>query len=568
MQIKDAKVLILGGFGLVGSAICRELMQHGPKQITIASLKKEEAESACSDMKKEYPSTKTKFEPKWGNLFTRNDWKDRPFGEIINGDDDKLRLDHIKDIFLDLDDKMLKRSALYKLLTDVKADLVIDCMNTATGIAYLDIYQSTVKAIKEIDDEPGLRQDTAEIVMASSYIPQLIRHIQILSKGLEASKAKMYFKVGTTGTGGMGLNIPYTHSEERPSKVLMAKTAVGGAHTLLLYLLARTPQAPIVKEIKPAATIAWKRIAYGEVKRKGRSIPLVDMPIKNAINAKGKLVFDDFTGINETKDTYKSVFVDTGENGLFSRGEFEAISALGQMEMVTPEEIAAYLVYEVQGGNSGYEVIAGLDATTLGPTYRAGIMRNVALDTVKRLEKQNKCDSVAFELLGPPRLSKLLYEGYLIKRLVGSMSGFAKMKVKDFPALSKNALELVTKENTLRQQMLSIGLVILLPDGKKYLRGKDVKVPVRRAETEMELTPDNLERWCYDGWIDLRKENWIEWQKRIRAIIEQVKGNKGDITGSRYYYSAEHWGNFNEFDYGKIVGWVFENEDAGWRWKR
>jgi hypothetical protein len=150
---------------------------------------------------------------------------------------------------------MLKRSALYKLLTDVKADLVIDCMNTATGIAYLDIYNSTIKALKEIDDKK-LNQATSEIVMASAYIPQIIRHVQILSQGLIDSKAQMYFKVGTTGTGGMGFNIPYTHSEERPSKVLMAKTAVAGAHTLLLYLLARTPDAPIVKEIKPAATIA------------------------------------------------------------------------------------------------------------------------------------------------------------------------------------------------------------------------------------------------------------------------------------------------------------------------
>ncbi len=66
----------------------------------------------------------------------------------------------------------------------------------------------------------------------------------------------MYFKVGTSGTGGMGVNIPYTHSEERPSRVLLSKTAVAGAQTLLLFLLARTPGGPLVKEIKPTAAIA------------------------------------------------------------------------------------------------------------------------------------------------------------------------------------------------------------------------------------------------------------------------------------------------------------------------
>jgi hypothetical protein len=563
MQIRDSKILILGGFGLVGSAICRALMKHDPASIIIASLKKEEAESACELMRQEYPKKNPKmFEAKWGNLFTRTEWKDISFADVINNK--VKRLDHLKDIFMDLDEKMLKRSSLYKLITNSKPDLVIDCMNTATGIAYLDIYNSTIKAIKELDNKK-LSQNTSEIVMASSYIPQLTRHIQILSQSLIDAKSKMYFKVGTTGTGGMGLNIPYTHSEEKPSKVLMAKTAVGGAHTLLLYLLARTPQAPIVKEIKPAATIAWKRIAYGEVKRKGKNIPLVDMKIKDARKVAGKFVFDDKKGIVDTKDIYKSVFVDTGENGLFSRGEFEAISALGQMEMVTPEEIAEYLVYEVRGGNSGYEIISGLDATTLGPSYRGGIMRNVALNTAKKLEEENDCESIAFEMLGPPRLSKLLFEGYLIRKIASSMEAFLKMKPVE---LSTQAMAIIEENDKLRQQMLSIGLVILFPDGKKYLRGSDIKIPVQRAEKELPINPVNIDKWCDEGWVDLREKSWKTWQDRIKKIQKQANSNFGDTTGSRYFYTAEHWGNFDEFDEGKIVGWVFENEDEGARWKR
>ena len=563
MQIKDSKILILGGFGLVGSAICRVLMKHEPASIIIASLKKEEAESACKLMRDEYPKKNPQmFIPKWGNLFTRNEWKDLPFADVINNKD--RRLDHIKDIFMDLDDAMLKRSALYKLITDSKADLIIDCMNTATGIAYLDIYNSTIKAIKELDNKK-LSQETSEIVMASAYVPQLTRHIQILNQSLIDAKSKMYFKVGTTGTGGMGFNIPYTHSEEKPSKVLMAKTAVGGAHTLLLYVLARTPNGPIIKEIKPAATIAWKRIAYGDVKRKGKTIPLVDMKINDARKVEGKFIFDDKKGIVETKDVYKSVFIDTGENGSFSRGEFEAITALNQMEMVTPEEIAEYLVYEVMGGTTGHEVIAGLDATALGPTYRGGILRNVALNTAKRLEKENNCDSVAFEMLGPPRLSKLLFEGYLIRKIAGSMKKFLKMKPAE---LSDASMKLIEEDDKLRQQMLSIGLVILFPDGNKYLRGSDVKIPVQRAEKELPITSANVERWCEEGWVDLREKSWKLWQDRIKKIQKQATSNFGDTTGSRYYYTEEHWGNFDEFDEGKIVGWVFENEDKGARWKR
>jgi hypothetical protein len=215
------------------------------------------------------------------------------------------------------------------------------------------------------------------------------------------------------------------------------------------------------------------------------------MPLKYARKVEGKFVFDDMKGILERNDVYKSVFVDTGENGLFSRGEFEAITALNQMEIITPEEIADYLVFEVRGGQSGYEVIHGLDTTVLGPSYRGGIMRGVALDTIKQLEKENNCSSVAFEMLGPPRLSKLLYEGYLIRQVAGSMNKLLKMKPSE---LSEKAAEIIKEDAELRAQMLSIGLVILFPDGTQYLRGKDVKVPVQRAETEYPITPANIEK--------------------------------------------------------------------------
>src|SRR5437773_10280288 len=110
------------------------------------------------------------------------------------------------------------------------------------------------------------------------------------------------------------------------------------------------------------------------------------------------------------KKTLKSVFIDTGENGLFSRGEFEAISTPGQMEFVTPEEIAETVIYEIRGGNTGHDIINALDNATLSPTYRAGYLFQSALKQIEALEKKYNTDSVAFEILGPPRLSKLLYE--------------------------------------------------------------------------------------------------------------------------------------------------------------
>ena len=563
MRIQGSKVLVLGGWGLVGSAICHKLMKHSPKQLIVSSLKESEAKDAVESLRKEYPEQDPEmFVAKWGNVFTRQDWKDDHWGDVLA--EATSRQGFIKDIFYELDDKVLNQSALYNLITETKPDVVIDCINTATAIAYLDIYNTTMNTLKKLDNSE-LDQALIEQIIASTYIPQLIRHVQILYRGLLDADTEMYFKVGTSGTGGMGMNIPYTHSEERPSRVLMSKTAVAGAHTLLLYLLARTPDGPLVKEIKPSAAIAWKRVAYDEVIRKGKPIKLEDMKIDKAKKAEGKFVLNDASDVEDTGDTFKSVFIDTGENGIFSKGEFQAISSLGQMEIVTPEEIAEYLVHEIRGGNTGRDVIQGLDSMALGPTYRGGVLRNTALDRINKLEKQHGIDSVAFELLGPPRLSKLLFEAYLLRKIAGSMKKAIDMDPKE---LSEKAFELIKNNDELRSQMLSIGLVILLPDGENYLRGSMVKIPVSRGETEFDLTKENIDQWCYEGWLDLRTGNFKEWQSRLNTIIDLSEKISAGDTSSRYSYNPDYWDNYENIDEGKIVGWIFEYEDKGWRFKR
>ncbi|HPI18771.1 MAG TPA: short-chain dehydrogenase [Candidatus Kapabacteria bacterium] len=563
MQIQNSKVLIFGGWGLVGSAICHKLLEQSPKQLIITSLRLSEAEEACEALRKEYPNLPgDMFVAKSGNIFTRKQWKDLPWTDVINDSDKRKGI--ICDIFDELDDEILHNSALYSIINEAKPDIVIDCINTATSFAYLDIYNTTRKVKNEIIDG-NLSIDSIEKMMTNMYIPQLIRHIQILNKALNDVKAKIYLKIGTTGTGGMGLNIPYTHSEERPSRVLLSKSAVAGAHSLLLFLMARTPGGPLVKEIKPAATIAWKRIAYDTVMRKGRPIPLVDMPPENSRQINDKFILNDFNGISDTNENFKSVFIDTGENGIFSKGEFSAIGSLGQMEIVTPEEIATYTVYELMGGNTGKDIVQGLDAFVLGPTYRGGFLYQNAMNKIESLEKENNVSSIAFEMLGPPRLSKLLFETHILRNICSSMKDALKYKPEE---LSAKAVNLINSNSKLRSEMLSIGLVILFPDGKSYLRGKDVKIPANLGKNEIDMNEETLNQWCEEGWIDLRASSFAKWQNYIKMIMEQTNSIVGDITSSRFTYTIDYWKNFDEINEGKLVGWVFEYEDAGWRFKR
>jgi len=415
MDINNKTVLVLGGFGLVGSAVARKLVSENPKSIIITSLKLSEAEDAVAKLNKEFPGKTDLFIPWGGDIFVRYQYREEPRGKLLN--DPQRRRQLISDTMEELNDEILKSSAIYNLIINYKPEIIIDCINTATAIAYQDIYTSyrnLNRAIKNKVSYDALVEES-EKMMGTLYIPQLIRHIQLLYSSMSLVKTKIYLKIGTSGTGGMGLNIPYTHSEEKPSRILLSKSSIAGAHTLLLFLMGRTPEGPITKEIKPTAAIAWKRIEYGEIKRRGEPIQLLDIPITETVPLKEKFIICSDKHYKTTGETLHSVFIDTGENGIFSRGEFETITAQKQMEFVTPEEIADVVLYEIRGGNTGHDIINALDHATMEPTYRAGYMQHMAVKKLAELEKENNLHSVAFELLGAPRLSKLLFEIDLLR---------------------------------------------------------------------------------------------------------------------------------------------------------
>ncbi|MCK5572908.1 MAG: short-chain dehydrogenase, partial [Bacteroidetes bacterium] len=475
-------------------------------RIIVTSLKKQEALEAVASLRKDFPRTpKGFFLPWWGNIFVRDQLKDMPRGRILESPKHRTML--FEDTADELTPQVLRRSSLYKLMQKYKPDIVVDCVNSATAIAYQDVFEISRKVIRELKSTRRSRGRVREQLLTATeqllctlYVPQLIRHIQIMYRAMSEAGTKIYVKIGTSGTGGMGLNIPYTHSEERPSRVLLSKSAVAGAHTLMLFLMGRTPDAPITKEIKPTAAIAWKGIAFGEVTRAGIPVQLEDCPVEKAISLKGTFRLPGEKVAQPLGETLHSVFIDTGENGYFSRGEFETISTPGQMEFVTPEEIAESTVFEIKAGNTGHDIINALDNATLAPTYRAGFLVNGALARMKKLEQEHGVDSVAFEMLGPPRLSKLLYEAYLLKLCFGEMRAVVQTSGN---LLSKRVSDLIRTDDLLRSQIISIGIPILLPDGKSLVRGTNVKIPAYRGEDELPISTQEIDRWAHDGWVDL-----------------------------------------------------------------
>ena len=563
MEIQGKDVLVLGGAGLVGTAVCHEMLASHPASLVVASRQRQRAEQAVERLKAVFPESATRIIAISGDVFIRAEWQEdakgsHPRAAVLSDPDKRRRL--IADILDPLDEEIIVSSLLTRMIEGRApgiggrpAHIILDCMNTAPAVGYPNIYQSARRLADRAGGSPkGLEpSEQLEILLASLYVPQLVRHVQLLHEAMRRAGTQAYLKVGTSGTGGMGLNIPYTHGEERPSRLLLSKAALAGAQSLLTFLMARTPGGPsIVKEVKPTAVIGWRQIAYGPIRSSGGEIAVYDCPPDQTVSTldPSNLVKDGDFG-EATGERVEGVYIHTGENGQFSAGEFTAITALGQMELVTAEEIARTVVSELRGGNTGRDVIAALDGAVMGPSYRGGFLREAAINRLKQLESEHG-ESVAFEILGPPRLSKLLFEAYLLKQVFKTLDNVLSQQP---DALAMKLARHVCSETEIRKRMISIGIPILLPDGERLLRG-----PLIKSED------------AYHGWADLTPANMKTWQGRLEAIRRGTRELADDTSsrGDRNFASSRNWLAEEEvFDVGEVVAWIFNREEGGQRGK-
>jgi hypothetical protein len=538
---------------LVGVAVARRMLDFGPDRMVIGSLRWDEAEEVAEELRRDPRAEGVSIEITGGDIFVPARLTDRSREEILA--DPEARKEFIDDLIGELTDDVFQRSALGTLLLEVRPDIVVDSVNTAGALAYQDLFRSAGELRRQAA-AGTVDGSMVDAHLANLYLPQLIRHTQIALEGMKRVGTRMYVKIGTAGTGGMGLNVPFTHSEERPSRVLLAKAGLAGAQSLLLFLMARTPGAPAVKEIKPTAAISWKSIAYGPIRRGGRPVTRYDavrpLPLEEALDEESAR-----EGWKALDAPLEGVYVDSGENGYFAASEFETLTALGLMEYVTPEEIAENVIREIRGIPSGRDVVAALDGATMGPTYRAGILRGQALSHMEALEEEHGVRGVAYEMLGPPRLSKLLFEAAILERLFGTLEAAEGL---DPEGCAERAAALVHEDGDLRQRIVSIGLPILLPDGATLLRGPRLKVlPEEGEEAGAETLVDQ-------GWVDLRASNWERWQDRIRRFRTELEELPGLGDGSRGDH--EYGDAAGRIRPGRLGAWIFRYEDRGERIKR
>lgn len=565
--MNDPCILVLGGAGLVGAQIVREIARElEPERIVVASLYRGEVREFLHDARREFCNVE--FIGAWGDVFVRDAFMLDNRRRLLQS---RVRRDQLyEDLFGGLDEAY-ERSGLAQLIRQFKPSVVVDCINTATAISYQDIEtlskqtHDLLDQLAQIVDHQDLEaldalgrelEQNVSTLLISQSLPQLIRHVQLIHRAMSECGTRLYLKIGTTGTGGMGLNIPYTHSEDRPSFKLMSKSAVAFAHTGLMFLMARTPNGPLVKELKPAAMIGYRRIAYKSIKFRGR--PQFRYRSQEHL-LEGRLLLRGDENQYERLDKLQMAGVDTGENGFFARGEFETITHINQMEFITPEEIAQQAVLEIKGSNTGYDIIAGIDSSILTPSYRAGVLRQAALEKLARIEEETQSHSVALGQLGPPELSKLLFEAHLLKLNYSTLD-----RVVATPAneIAQTLFDFVQADENLRTTITSIGVPILAPDGCRLIRGPRLNIP-ESIYREVDIDAQRLEAWAAKGWVDLRPANMRLWQERFERMqrTKHMLHTRGTSSVTMKTYLPD------TIEIGAVVAWIFNNEDGGYRIK-
>ena len=245
---------------------------------------------------------------------------------------------------------LLKPGKLAEIIAEIQPFYIVNCINLATITSY--------------DKENGYK------TLIGFYL-DLYKSINLLAEPVR------YLQIGTTGSGGLGFNIPFTHGGDLEDLPIIHKAAFAGITTSMLTLLSRSfPRGKAkISEVKPGLSIF------------------------------GDAVFD------ETYEGVKLVLLDGGESGYYTAN---------YMGFTTVSQIAKKIVGVLYDEDmlskpvSLYDLTANINATIISPAP-------TDLETKERLlAEMAQCEGedyiIATGSLGPPAITlELLFAHVLVK---------------------------------------------------------------------------------------------------------------------------------------------------------
>jgi len=493
------KMILIIGAGHVGEACAFKFIQHGVKKIILHTLTEEEAILVFNRINP-YAKGKTDIVKSWGNVLFPNSLAKKTSKQIIASSIYTQQL--LKFNFDTLKDELLEDGFLFNLVKKYNPDVIVDTINTATVVGYEhDPYSLARKVLNNEIKNASL------LLLSANPIAPLIRFAQSLKYVLDNLKIDSYIKVSTTGLGGMGINLPYTHgdlNEPGMSSGILGKVAAAGIMHQLFWSLSHTPKCNI-KVVVPATLIGWQHVEYGNFRSHGSGLQKVEIPKKQKIK-KGKITFQKHKILNET---IKIPYVDSGENNAYSLHEMMTITSLGQMEAVTREEVAE-AVLESIFGSTKYDILTALDNSTLNPSYAAAIQKTQVFDKIRKLEEKSEYPSLATNNLGPT-VSKHIFELYVLLQIAdNSIEKLLKMSFEKII----NSLKTYLKENKeIIEYALALRIPIIDTDNNLWILD-NAFVPENKKGVE-NISEIELEKYISSGWVDFRKKTVKMWLNKL-----------------------------------------------------
>lgn len=537
-QLSNKTILIIGA-GNVGEACAFRLIKHKVKKIILHTLTEKKANEVFARVKEYDKESSTIIEMSWGNVLLPKNLAYKNKNEILESKEDSNIL--LSYYFEPLNDNILETNFLYSLVEKFKPDIIIDAINTATVIGYTDDpYSLPRKIIKDNTEDHSIE------LLLSNPINPLIRFTQVLKKVMEKFQLDCYIKVSTTGLGGMGINLPYTHgdlNEPGMSSGILGKVATAGIMHQLFWSLSHTPGCNI-KVVVPATLIGWQYVGLGDFRSHGKNLQEVSIPIKQNLN---NIILQK---TNTLETTIKIPYVDSGENNAYSLHEMMAITSLGQMESVTREEVSEAVLQSILGSTK-YDILTALDYATLNPSYTAAIQRNHIFRKMKSLETISDYPSIATNNLGPT-MSKHLFELFvLLKMADNSLENLIKLTPKE---LIKSITTFFKKDDRILKYALALRLPFINCNNEIFILDNTF-VPEDKSLLK-NITNDNLERFIKEGWIDFRETNIKQWLKKLKGLVKE----KNEILNKMSIPLERNWQDIENGNIGEILGYIYSME--------
>jgi hypothetical protein len=589
LKWESLRVLVLGGAGQCGIEICRQLCARGVEAIMVHDLELGRSEAAIEAIRAGI-DTRTELVASAGDVFdpaSLKTWEFVPADGTVprvcrpaapGATDGARRLEGLLAARLGaFTPEVVKESLIWNLVDAYRPHVVVDTINTATVLGYRgDVIQSgrTVasqaqrifQTLREETSDPldvadlgrrierleGERArattgDLVDVLQTSLHMAAfldtaaMIRFVQSLHAlfqgGPETRVAEFqrYVKVHTTGLGGMGFNIRYTHGdtgEPGLSTKLLGKVCATGSFTQLLMTLAHTPGCD-VRVVVPAAVIGFAQPDDALIRGPdGVGLPLVDskeMVPCDGTWSLGRALEDSAGRVVDTGEKLEVPYLSSGENNPYAIEDITAITALGQMGCVTKEEVARAAV-ECIAGDSRYDVLTAMDSALLLPTQTAAVERDRLLGRIGRKDKSGyRLPSVSVGNLGPT-IAKHLYEVEIIR--AGFETVERVVREADATRMALRACSYLLEDRggaILRRQILSVGIPVFMskgPDRCGLLLGERLLFPgpgdADALARPLHPEDERVQAWLAQGWIDLTGPRMQWWHDRFREVLEAL----------------------------------------------